>query len=117
MVEVLPLAEHTRRYVQEILALCQGDKTQAAKLLGIGRATLFRWLKEERLVAERRTGMTKGQHHSIQQLGDAERRYLREYGWRETSGKWFHPRVKESAIGYPQNDAVIWTKAHPEISW
>ncbi|HET7587311.1 MAG TPA: sigma-54 dependent transcriptional regulator [Gammaproteobacteria bacterium] len=41
------LAEITRRYVRHVLQHTQGNKRRAAKLLGISRRTLYRYLQEE----------------------------------------------------------------------
>jgi Nif-specific regulatory protein len=43
---VLPLAEVERRHILAVLALLEGNRTAAAKALGIGRNTLGRKLKE-----------------------------------------------------------------------
>lgn len=42
--EILPLDVIEKRYIEYVLDLCQGNLTQAAKKLGIGRATLYRKL-------------------------------------------------------------------------
>lgn len=42
--EILPLAEIENRYIEYVLDLCKGNLTQAARKLGIGRATLYRKL-------------------------------------------------------------------------
>ena len=46
---ILPLSEVERRAILEALAYTKGDHTMAAALLGIGRTTLYRKLKEYRL--------------------------------------------------------------------
>src|SRR5205085_3243482 len=46
---ILPLAEIEKRAILEALAYTQGDHSLAAHLLGIGRTTLYRKLKEYRL--------------------------------------------------------------------
>jgi DNA-binding NtrC family response regulator len=43
---VLPLQEVERRAIEQALTFTQGDRTTAAHLLGIGRTTLYRKLKE-----------------------------------------------------------------------
>jgi DNA-binding NtrC family response regulator len=43
---VLPLYEVERRAIQHALVYTKGDRTEAASLLGIGRTTLYRKLKE-----------------------------------------------------------------------
>jgi DNA-binding NtrC family response regulator len=43
---ILPLYEVERRAIQHALVHTKGDRTEAASLLGIGRTTLYRKLKE-----------------------------------------------------------------------
>jgi transcriptional regulator of acetoin/glycerol metabolism len=43
---LLPLAEVRRTHVLRVLEKVEGNKAQAAKILGINRATLYRLLKE-----------------------------------------------------------------------
>lgn len=43
------LEEHTDRYMTRVLKLCDGNVTQAAKTLGIGRATMYRWCEKKGL--------------------------------------------------------------------
>lgn len=45
--DLVPLAEIERAYVQHVLHLVDGNKRQAADILGIGRRTLYRWLDKE----------------------------------------------------------------------
>jgi two-component system response regulator HydG len=45
--EILPLDEVERRYIRRVLKLVDGNKTRAAKLLGIDRRTLYRKAEEE----------------------------------------------------------------------
>jgi DNA-binding NtrC family response regulator len=47
--EIFPLAEVIRRAIMDALAYTGGDKSEAARLLKIGRTTLFRKLKEYNL--------------------------------------------------------------------
>jgi len=44
--ELVTLSEMERRYVRRVLAACSGNKTQAAKVLGIDRRSLYRRLEE-----------------------------------------------------------------------
>jgi DNA-binding NtrC family response regulator len=46
---IMPLCEIEKRAILEALAYTKGDHTTAAQLLGIGRTTLYRKLKEYRL--------------------------------------------------------------------
>jgi len=46
--EILPLAEMERRYVARVVAACDGNRSEAARRLGIGRNTLLRKLKQVR---------------------------------------------------------------------
>jgi DNA-binding NtrC family response regulator len=43
--ELVPLVEVERRYVRKVLLACQGNKTQAARVLGLDRRTLYRRLE------------------------------------------------------------------------
>lgn len=45
--ELLPLAEIERRYIRHVLETVDGNKTLAAKVLGLDRKTLYRKLKED----------------------------------------------------------------------
>lgn len=42
--EPISLRELERKYIERVLALCDGNKTKAFKVLGIGRTTLYRKL-------------------------------------------------------------------------
>jgi len=46
--ELITLAEMEHRYVYRVLAACSGNKTQAAKVLGIDRRSLYRRLDEHK---------------------------------------------------------------------
>ena len=48
---IIPLREMEKRTIREALAYTKGDRVTAAYLLGIGRTTLYRKLKEYRLVS------------------------------------------------------------------
>jgi DNA-binding NtrC family response regulator len=48
---IVPLAELERRAILQALQYTRGDRAQAAALLGIGRTTLYRKLKEYRLAS------------------------------------------------------------------
>jgi len=41
---LLPLAEVKRRHVMEVLQACTGNRTEAARILGVDRKTLYRKL-------------------------------------------------------------------------
>ncbi len=45
--ELITLDEMEKRYVRRVLAACGGNKTQAAKVLGIDRRSLYRRLEGE----------------------------------------------------------------------
>ena len=51
---IMPLSEIEKRAILEALAYTKGDHTMAAHLLGIGRTTLYRKLKEYRLEGPQR---------------------------------------------------------------
>lgn len=60
-------------------------------------------------------GMTKAQQMATRKLAEAEQDYLWAYHWQLVSpGKWRHPRVN---VSMGRQDAVLWTKNHPEIGW
>jgi two-component system response regulator HydG len=42
--ELIPLREVQRRYVLHVLELCGGNRTDAARVLGLDRKTLYRKL-------------------------------------------------------------------------
>ncbi|MCB9779378.1 MAG: sigma-54-dependent Fis family transcriptional regulator [Alphaproteobacteria bacterium] len=44
---ILPLRDLERAYLQHVLGLCDGNKSEAARRLGIGRNTLLRKLRDE----------------------------------------------------------------------
>ena len=44
---ILPLEEMERRYIQQVLEQLEGNRTLAARLLGVDRKTLYRKLKED----------------------------------------------------------------------
>ena len=41
----LPLAEVRRLHIQRVLEMCEGNRVRAAQILGIGRTSLYRYLK------------------------------------------------------------------------
>jgi DNA-binding NtrC family response regulator len=43
-VEMIPLREIERRYVLQVLEQCGGNRTEAARVLGLDRKTLYRKL-------------------------------------------------------------------------
>jgi DNA-binding NtrC family response regulator len=51
LTEILPLADakerYARKYVLDTLALCGGNRTRAAQLLGVDPRTVFRFLERE----------------------------------------------------------------------
>jgi two-component system response regulator HydG len=48
---IIPLTEMEKRAIRDALEYTKGDRVMAAYLLGIGRTTLYRKLKEYRLVS------------------------------------------------------------------
>jgi len=51
---ILPLSVQERRAIFDALRATEGDKLKAAELLGIGKTTLYRKLKEYEILDERR---------------------------------------------------------------
>jgi len=45
--EPLPLDEVRRRHILRVLKYCRGNRVRAARILGIGRTSLYRFLKRE----------------------------------------------------------------------
>ena len=41
----LPLEEIRRQHIRRVLDACEGNRVRAAQLLGIGRTSLYRFLK------------------------------------------------------------------------
>lgn len=50
--QIIPLHELQERYIENVLKSVQGNKTQAAKLLGVDRRTLYRKLERQAGAAE-----------------------------------------------------------------
>ena len=51
--ELVTLAELERRYIHQVLTLVGGNKSRAARILGLDRRTLYRIFDRERGVGER----------------------------------------------------------------
>ncbi len=62
--ELPTLEERTERYIRRVMKLCRGDVTLAAKILKVGRATLYR--KVRALEIE-----TKGEREERERLATA----------------------------------------------
>jgi DNA-binding NtrC family response regulator len=45
-VELIPLREVQRRHVLQVLEVCGGNRTEAARILGVDRKTLYRKLQK-----------------------------------------------------------------------
>jgi transcriptional regulator of acetoin/glycerol metabolism len=52
----LPLEEIRRQHIRRVLDACQGNRVRAAQLLGIGRTSLYRFLKR----SEKKSAGTDG---------------------------------------------------------
>lgn len=50
--DVVPLQVHTDRYIREVISLHGGSVGKAAKALGVGRATLYRWVAGRAVAAK-----------------------------------------------------------------
>jgi DNA-binding protein Fis len=49
--EFVTLDQQERRHIDHVLGLVNGNKTQAARLLGVDRRTLYRKLVRDRIVS------------------------------------------------------------------
>jgi hypothetical protein len=49
---MLPLAEVERRHILRVMEFTKGDVTTAAQVLGVGRTTLYRRMKEYRALED-----------------------------------------------------------------
>lgn len=49
LLELPTLREHSDRYMRRVIALCEGDLPLAARVLKIGRATMYRQVKRMEL--------------------------------------------------------------------
>lgn len=58
--EMSPLEGMERRYVAKVLSACRGNKSFAAKVLGVGRKTLCRYLEEGRAEKGPASGTARG---------------------------------------------------------
>ena len=43
-IELIPLREIARRHIEQVLEACHGNRTDAARVLGVDRKTLYRKL-------------------------------------------------------------------------
>jgi len=43
----MPLEDLRREHIDRVLLLCSGNRVRAAQMLGIGRTSLYRYLKRE----------------------------------------------------------------------
>jgi transcriptional regulator of acetoin/glycerol metabolism len=50
----LSLDEVRKLHIQRVLSMCQGNRFRAAQILGIGRTSLYRYLKRDGLEGEPR---------------------------------------------------------------
>jgi two-component system response regulator HydG len=84
-----PLTEVERYYIEQALAVTQGNREEAAKMLGIGERTLYRNIQEWK--QQDRIKQTLSQAHgdvaaAAQQLGLKEsvlERKIKKWGWRD----------------------------------
>ena len=58
------LQEHTDKYIRQVLDAC-GSPTKAAKALGVGRATLYRWISGSGLKGPNRDTITTRERKAI----------------------------------------------------
>lgn len=104
----MTLKRLNRLYALRALRLYNGDFRRTARALGIGRATLYRWLKQP---SSGERNLTKAQQQAGRKLAEAQAYYLAAYGWELENGRWFHPKIP--AFRYKAADAVNLTLADP----
>ncbi len=71
-VELIPLREVQRRYVLHVLELCGGNRTDAARILGLDRKTLYRKLLRWGVNSANGNGTRAGSEPPAAQAGDDE---------------------------------------------
>lgn len=69
------LQEREDRYIRRVWKLCQGSTTRASKVLGIGRATLYRRLYVLGLIEHK----TRAERVEEQRRAAARRAYLAQF--------------------------------------
>jgi DNA-binding NtrC family response regulator len=61
MWQPLPLEEVRRQHIERVLEMCNGNRVRAAEILGIGRTSLYRFLREREESRRKETGATSGE--------------------------------------------------------
>jgi two-component system response regulator HydG len=84
-----PLTEVERYYIEQALALTEGNREEAAKMLGIGERTLYRVIQEWKLQDKIRKALDEA-HHDVAVAAKALNmkeavleRKIKKWGWNE----------------------------------
>jgi DNA invertase Pin-like site-specific DNA recombinase len=67
-VQLPSLREHERSYMRRVLLLCGGDVTLCARVLGIGRATLYRKIQSMEGIETRGERLERQRNERARQL-------------------------------------------------
>jgi two-component system response regulator HydG len=84
-----PLTEVERYYIEQALTLTEGNREEAAKLLGIGERTLYRVIQEWKLQDKIRDALDNAHHDlaaaakTLNMKEGALERKIKKWGWRE----------------------------------
>lgn len=84
-----PLTEVERYYIEQALALTEGNREEAAKMLGIGERTLYRVIQEWKLQDKIRQAIDDAHHDlteaakTLNMKATALERKIKKWGWHE----------------------------------
>ncbi len=84
-----PLTEVERYYTEQALALTEGNREEAAKMLGIGERTLYRVIQDWKLQDKIRQAIEDANHDlaaaakSLNMKESALERKIKKWGWQE----------------------------------
>jgi two-component system response regulator HydG len=84
-----PLTEVERYYIQQALALTEGNREEAAKMLGIGERTLYRVIQEWRLQDRIQKALEESKHEvaaaakALNMKESVLLRKIKKWGWHE----------------------------------
>jgi DNA-binding NtrC family response regulator len=84
-----PLSEVERYYIEQALNLTEGNREEAARMLGIGERTLYRVIQEWKLQDKIRQALEESHHDlaaaakSLNMKEAALERKIKKWGWHE----------------------------------